>query len=96
MSSTMALVRKALLAILVILSSGILVVGRTNLVHASETFKGYAMANGDHDLVGVVFETFYLLARVLVGGYGGYALLRDIASTKRQETPRALVAKAAK
>lgn len=70
--------RRRLIPIAVSLICGIFIAGRLHLKQWAHEFVQYRDGKGNDALVSIVFESVYLLLRILVGGYGGYALFRDL------------------
>jgi hypothetical protein len=67
-----------LLSIAVSLICGIFIAGRLHLKQWAHELAGYSSGTGNDALVSIVFETVYLLLRIFVGGYGSYAVFRDL------------------
>ncbi|GAB7349463.1 hypothetical protein MBLNU459_g0176t1 [Dothideomycetes sp. NU459] len=95
MSTIPASARRTFFAVLIVLLGGLFVAGRANVALVTKQIHGYVTGKGEMDLLTVIFETFYFSARVLVGGYGVYALLRDFATTTIRGSPAPPITKAA-
>ena len=89
-----ATARRQLIPIAISLICGIFIAGRLHLKQWAHEIDQYRAGteNDAFQLVSIAYETVYLLLRVLVGGYGSYAVFRDLIGpmfqqqTKKQKT----------
>jgi hypothetical protein len=71
--------RRLTTPILLSLLCGIFIAGRLHLKHWAHELNQYLSGTEGNDaLVSIVFETIYLSLRIFVGGYGSYAVSRDL------------------
>ena len=70
--------RRRLLPILLSLICGIFIAGRLHLKQWAHEFIRYQTGTENDTLVSIICETLYLLLRIFVGGYGSYAVFRDL------------------
>lgn len=70
------------------LGCGLVVAGRANFHTWAVEVDSYIADDERSSLIFVVYESGYLIARVVVGGYGGYALLRDYVQMTRPPLSR--------
>ena len=79
--------RSRLLPVLLSLICGIFIAGRLHFKHWAHEIDQYRAGTEDDALVSIIYETVYLLLRIFVGGYGSYAVFRDlIVPVFRQQT----------
>jgi hypothetical protein len=71
-------VRRRLIPIALSLICGIFIAGRSHFKHWAHENTRYQTTRNNDALVSIVFETVYLLLRIFVGGYGSYAVFRDL------------------
>jgi len=67
-----------LISVAISLICGVSIAGRLHLKLWAHEFVQYQDGKENDALVSIVFETVYLLLRILVGGYGSYAVFRDL------------------
>lgn len=69
---------RRLISVAISLVCGIFIAGRLHLKQWAHEFVHYRDGKENDALVSIVFETVYPLLRIFVGGYGGYAVFRDL------------------
>lgn len=67
---------RTLICLCFILISGLFFVGRDETILAASTTQKYR--DGSIDLVDAVYDLGTFFSRILIGGYGIFALLRDM------------------
>lgn len=77
-TSTAAAARRWLVPTALSLICGIFIAGRLHLKQWAHEFINYRTGTEKDAFVSIVFETVYLLLRIFVGGYGSYAVFRDL------------------
>ena len=78
---------RRLIPVLLSLICGIFIAGRLHFLHWAHEFDRYRAGTEDDALVLIIYETVYLLLRIFMGGYGSYAVFRDlIVPMFRQQT----------
>jgi hypothetical protein len=73
-----ATTRQRLISVALSLICGIFTTGRLYFKHWAHELARYRTTRDNDALVSIVFETVYLLLRIFVGGYGSYAIFRDL------------------
>jgi hypothetical protein len=69
---------RRLISVALSLICGIFIAGRLHFKHWAHELARYQTVRDNDALVSIVFDTLYLLLRIFVGGYGSYAVFRDL------------------
>lgn len=77
-TKTITTARRWLISVAGSLICGIFIAGRLRLKLWAHEFVRYRDEKENDALVSFVYETVYLLLRIFVGGYGSYAVFRDL------------------
>ena len=82
--------RHLLISILLSLICGIFIAGRLHFHQWALELDRYRTGTESGALISLVYETVYLLLRILVGGYGSFAVSRDlfVPMFRRQTEPQ--------
>jgi hypothetical protein len=79
--------RRRLISVVLSLICGVLIAGRLHLKQWAHELVRYRTGTENDALVSIIYETVYLLLRIFVGGYGSYAVFRDLIGPMfRQQT----------
>jgi hypothetical protein len=70
--------REQVLSVVLSLICGILLEGKSNLCHWGHEIDRYRAGTESGALIAAVFETIYLLSRIIGGGYGSYVVFREL------------------
>lgn len=87
MESASSLTRRRIIAVVIGLLSGMYVAGRVHFHQWAHEIDIYRAGQDDGALVSALFETMHLIVRILIGGYGGYAVFRDIIGPMCRQLP---------
>lgn len=79
---------RRLISTAISLMCGIFITGRLHIKQWAHELVRYQTGSDNDALVSIVYETVYLLLRILVGGYGSYAVFRDLISPMFREQAR--------
>lgn len=77
-TTTITIARRRLISIATSLICGIFIAGRLHFKLWAHELVRYQNGKANDALVSIVFDTVYLLLRIFVGGYGSYAVFRDL------------------